>query len=219
MWDRAPPPSSLFSGVEVPSENLLPTTARIRRGHRSAWAVVVQDEAAANKHALAVDKLAAGLLYMEAPRSGCWRAREDNIRAASARKEEREHAPRAAGRDRCRGRTRGRGLCQVNGVDSKVAKAEEKETALLEAGAREAQLTNVDQEDQLRAKEPSASHVSTASASASAGPTASVASQGSDVSDRVQAYITTQFGRLRDEIASEYDTNRSTERLANDECH
>lgn len=99
-----------------------------------------------------------------------------------------------------------------------IAKAE-KEATLWEAGARKAQLTDVDQEDQLRAKEPSASHVSTASASASAGPTASVASQGSDVSDRIQAYITTQFGRLRDEIASDYDANRSTERLANDECH
>jgi hypothetical protein len=96
-------------------------------------------------------------------------------------------------------------------VDEKIAnltvllvEAQKKEVALREAGGMENRRE--------RAQESGASEASTASPSLSGSlvPTVSVSS---NISDRVQAYVTTQIDRLRDEIACEYATSEFVEHL------
>lgn len=101
---------------------------------------------------------------------------------------------------------------KITSLTALLAEVEKKEAALRDASGVQSS------KDELKKQslEPRASQVSTVTLSSPASPS-STASVSSNISDRLQIYIATQFDQLRDEIACEYATSESVEQQVSDE--
>lgn len=113
----------------------------------------------------------------------------------------------------------------IGDLDAKCARAQEVIAELSELSSGAVKQVNVLQEagsslaaPKKQREEARNSQRSTASPSPSvAASPGSVSSMSSNIPERVQAYITAQLDRLRDELAEDYATNESVEQYVGDE--
>lgn len=100
---------------------------------------------------------------------------------------------------------------KITSLTSLLAEVREKEAALREAGG----LQSVEQgrERGPSVQGPGASEEASTASPAPSGGLASTASVSSNISDRVQTYVTAQIDRLREDIAREYATNDGVDLL------